>query len=125
MTKNEKKLANILDKIAHFLINFYFYFYLLFSILTIIFYYFNIISVFKVLFIIMISIYALELMCGFDRNFIGVFGVIISGSIGYFVFNSTYGIMLGISIAILIISILKLILNLFINKTINNSYKNR
>ena len=75
--------------------------------------------------IIMISIYALELMCGFDRNFIGVFGVIISGSIGYFVFDSTYGIMLGISIAILIISILKLILNLFINKTINNSYKNR
>ena len=125
MTKNEKRLANVLDKIAHSLIRFYFYFYLLFSILTIISYYLNFISLFKVLFIIMISIYALELLCGIDRNFIGIVGIFIAGSIGYIIFNNTYGIMLEITIAILIISILKLILNVFINRTINHSYKNK
>ena len=60
MNNKEKKLANILDKIAHFIIKFYFYFYLLFSLLIIVAYYLNLMSLFKALFIIMFSVYLIE-----------------------------------------------------------------
>ena len=116
MNKREKKLANFFDKLAHFIINFHFYFYFIISILIIVLYFLNLTSLFNILFIIMMVIYVIELSMGLDRNFLGIVGIIILGSIGYIVTKNISGAMLGITIGILFVNILKLILSHLINK---------
>ena len=123
MSSKEKKLANFLDKLGHFIINFHFHFYLLFSILIIISYYLGFIKVFNILFIIMISIYIIELLLGLDRNFLGFFGILIAGIIGYLCLGNTNGVLLAITYAILVVNILKLLLNVLLNRVINKSRK--
>jgi len=119
MSAKEKKLANFLEKSANIIISFHFYFYLGISIIALILYFLNFIKLFNILSIIMIVTYILELLCGFDRNFLGFFGIIISGFIGYLITKNTTGILLGITIAILIVNILKRILNIILNVIIN------
>ncbi len=119
MNNKEKKLAIFFDNLAHATINVYFYFYFVISILIIITYFLGLITLFNVLSIIMFVIYMFELFVGFDRNLIGITGVIFLGIIGYLIFNDKNGVILGITIGIFIVNALKVILNIFINRRLN------
>ncbi len=109
------KLANRIEKVVNITTKLYFYFYLALSIISITLYYLNYISAFKIVALIMISIYIIELLLGFDRNLFGFIGIFISGLIGYMLLNNFNGILLGISFGILIINIIKRILNFILN----------
>ena len=119
MSSKEKKWANFFNKAARYTFNIYFYFYFVMSILIIILYYLNINTIFNILVYIMIGVYLFEMILGFDRNFIGILGIIIFGFVGYMVLKSISGIMLFITFAILFINILKILLNILLNYLIN------
>lgn len=108
---NISKTEENIGKIAYFLINFYFYFYLIFSIISYVFYYLGLNKLFLISFILMISLYIIELLMGYTRNIFGFVGIAIGGIIGYLFDN----VLLGITYVFLISSIIKVLINLIIN----------
>lgn len=123
MSTKEKKLARFLDKLGYFILDFHYYFFLLFSILIIGSYYLGFMKAFNILFIIMICIYIAELLLGLDRNFLGFIGIFISGAIGYLCIKNMNGAFLAITYAILIVNILKLLLVVILSKYVNKRRK--
>ena len=108
VTKIEKAVGNT----ANVLIDIYFYFYLIFSIIGLITYYIGLNKLFIVSFIIMMILYVIELLLGYTRNIFGTLGIIIGGIIGYIFLNN---IPLGITYVFLISGIIKLIINFILN----------
>ena len=100
--KIENKMGNVLSKI--FVV--YFYSYLVLSIISMILYFFKLFTPFRIITIIMLIFYLLELLLGIDRNFFGILGVIILGIIGFLFTNSFNGILLGITIGIFVVNVL-------------------
>ena len=108
ISKTEKNIG----KLAYFFINFYFYFYLIFSSICLITYYLGFNKLFFVSFIIMSILYIIELLLGYTRNIFGNIGIIVGGIIGYIFLNN---IMLGATYVFFISSIIKLIINFILN----------
>lgn len=116
MSKKEKKLAIFLEKLADFILSFHFYFYFLIAVAVLCTYYWGFPKVFNGLVIVMLTVYILELIIGYDRNFLGLFGMILFGIIGYLITKTTSGALLGITYAILIINIMKIVLSYVISE---------
>lgn len=105
------KLENNVDTLAHSILNFYYYFYLIFSIIGIVSYFLNIDKILVICSIIMITFYIIELLIGYTRNVFGLFGFVFSIMVGFFVRN----IWLCITIMFFVSSIIRLIYKFVIN----------
>ena len=113
LSKFERKV----DKAAHNVLNFYYYFYFIFSILGLLCYYFDFNKLVFVFSFICFFTYFIELFIGFTRNLFGVFGLFISSVIGIVILKDVrLGICIGSFYLFLISGIIKIIFNLIINK---------
>ena len=105
-TKRKKINNNKLDKIFYSMINIYFYFYFVTSLLSLIFYFTNHITLFNITTIIIIIGIIIDFLIGYTRNIFGTMGLIISSVIGICVLKDIkIGIFLGITVLEIIIKI--------------------
>lgn len=113
LTKTEKTV----DNVAHTIINIYYYFYFVTSILGLIFYFTKLTKLFEITTIVIIIGIILDYILGYTRNLFGTIGLIISSMIGIIILKDIkIGIYLGIVVITLISSMIKLIMNLIIKK---------
>lgn len=115
-TKRKKINNNKLDKIFYSMINIYFYFYFVTSLLSLIFYFTNHITLFNITTIIIIIGIIIDFLIGYTRNIFGTMGLIISSVIGICVLKDIkIGIFLGITVCTFISSSIKLIIGKIIS----------
>ncbi|MBQ9319136.1 MAG: hypothetical protein IJR82_05855 [Bacilli bacterium] len=115
-TKRKKVNNNKLDKIFYSMINIYFYFYFVTSLLSLIFYFTNHITLFNITTIIIIIGIIIDFLIGYTRNIFGTMGLIISSVIGICVLKDIkIGIFLGITVCTFISSSIKLIIGKIIS----------
>lgn len=111
------KFVKNVDKISHGLIDFWYYFYLIFSVIGLVSFYLGFNKFLIIFSIISLVVYFIELMFGFARNILGLFGLIISSFIGVFIFKDVLiGICVGSCYIFLISGIVKIIFNFIINR---------
>lgn len=111
------KFSKNADKIAYKVLDFYYYFYLIFSIIGIVSFYLGFNKLLIISSIISFIVYFIELMIGFTRNIFGLFGLLVSFVIGVFVVNDLLiGICIGSCYLFFISGIFKIIFNLIINR---------
>ena len=105
------------DNIANTIINMYFYFYLVTSILGLTFYFTRQTKLFEITSIIIITGIIIDYIRGYTRNLFGTLGLIISIGLGIYLLNDIkLGTYLGITVCTFISSFIKEILNKIINK---------
>lgn len=105
------------DTVVNKALDFYYYFYFIFSIIGLAGYYFDIEKLLIVSSIISFILYFIELLFGFTRNVFGILGLIICSIIGVFVVDSLIiGICVGSCINFFISGIIKIIINTIINR---------
>lgn len=105
------------DKFVNKLLDFYYYFYFIFSIIGILGFYLGINKVLFVCSIISFILYFVELLFGFTRNFLGIFGVFVGSIVGILVLdNLIIGICVGSLVNFFISGVIKIIINTIINR---------
>ena len=120
--KNKKilpptKLEKTVENITYTILNIYYYFYFVTSLLGLIFYITKYTKAFEITSIIIIVGIIIDYIMGYTRNIFGTLGLLISIGIGIYILNDTKtGLYLGIVICTLISSTIKLIINKIINK---------
>ena len=113
VTKTEENIENL----AYTLVNIYFYFYFVTSILSLVFFLTNYIKLFEITSIIIIIGIVIDYIFGYTRNLFGTLGLIISSVIGVYILKDTkQGIFLGITVCTLISSTIKVLINKVLNK---------
>ena len=113
LTKTEKTV----DNVAHTIINIYFYFYLVTSILGLIFYFTKLTKLFEITGVLIIIGIIIDYLRGYTRNLFGTLGLIISIGLGIYLLNDIKtGVFLGITVCTFISSFIKQILNKILNK---------
>ena len=113
VTKTEKTV----DNVVHTLINIYYYFYFVTSILGLIFYFTNYTKLFEITSILIIIGIVIDYLRGYTRNIFGTVGLIISIGLGIYLINDIKtGIFLGITVCTFISSFIKVIINKLINR---------
>ncbi len=113
ITKTDKNI----ESIACTIINIYFYFYFVTSLLSLIFYVTNYIKLFEITTIIIIVGIIIDYLLGYTRNLFGTLGLLISSILGVYILKDTKtGIFLGITVCTFISSFIKQIINKIINK---------
>ena len=113
LTKTEKTV----DNVAHTIINIYYYFYLVTSILGLIFYFTKLTKLFEITTILIIIGIIIDYLRGYTRNIFGTLGLIISIGLGIYLINDIkIGAYLGIVVCTFISSFIKQIINKIINK---------
>ena len=113
LTKTEKTV----DNVAHTVINIYYYFYFVTSILGLIFYFTKITKLFEITSILIIIGIVIDYLRGYTRNIFGTLGLIISIGLGIYLINDIkIGAFLGIVVCTFISSFIKQIINKIINK---------
>lgn len=113
--KKNRNVSNVeenVGKIAYFFINFYFYFYLIFSCFCLVSFYLGINKLFLFSFVIMVSFYVIELFLGYTRNLFGIVGIVVGGVVGYLFLGSAF---IGIVYVFFLSSIIKVFINFIIN----------
>ena len=106
-----------IESIAHTIINIYFYFYFVTSILALVFYFTNYTKLFEITSIIIIIGIIIDYLLGYTRNLFGTLGLLISSLIGIYILKDTkQGIFLGITVCTFISSTIKIIINKILNK---------
>lgn len=115
------EVVTIQDKrvegLAHTMINIYFYFYFVTSLLSLIFYVTNNTKLFEITTILIIIGIIIDYILGYTRNLFGTLGLIVSSLIGiYLLKDIKEGIFLGITIITFISSFIKVIINKILNK---------
>ena len=107
----------VFDKTVHKLLDFYYYFYFILSIIGLVGFYLGFNKLLFICSIISFIVYFIELIIGFTRNVLGLFGLIISFIVGVLVINDLFiGICVGACYLFLISGIFKIIYNLIINR---------
>lgn len=113
VTKTEENIENLVNT----LVNIYFYFYFVTSILSLVFYFTNYIKLFEITSIIIIIGIVIDYIFGYTRNLFGTLGLIISSIIGVYILKDTkQGIFLGITVCTLVSSTIKVLINKVLNK---------
>jgi DNA-directed RNA polymerase subunit RPC12/RpoP len=113
LTKTEKTV----DNVAHTIINIYYYFYLVTSILGLIFYFTKQTKLFEITTTLIIIGIVIDYLRGYTRNIFGTLGLLISIGIGiYIIKDIKTGAFLGITVCTFISSFIKQIINKIINK---------
>ena len=113
LTKTEKTV----DNVAHTIINIYYYFYFVTSILGLIFYFTKLTKLFEITSILIIIGIVIDYLRGYTRNIFGTLGLIISIGLGIYLINDIkIGAYLGIVVCTFISSFIKQIINKIINK---------
>jgi len=121
-TKNKKyvpvsKSVRRFDTVVNKVLDFYYYFYFIFSIIGLLGYYFNIEKLLIVSSIISFILYFIELLFGFTRNVFGILGLVICSIIGILVVDSLIiGICVGSCYNFFISGVIKIIINTIINR---------
>ena len=111
------KGVQVFDKTVHKLLDFYYYFYFILSIIGLVGFYLEFNKLLVISSIISFIAYFIELIIGFTRNILGLFGLIISFIIGVFVIKDLFiGICVGACYLFFISGIFKIIYNLIINR---------
>ena len=114
--KNDEKFENVMSII----VDIYFYFYFVTSILSLIFYFTGSIKLFEIMSIIIIIGVIIDFLLGYTRSLFGTLGIIISSVICTFILKDIkIGIFLGTTICMFISSTI----NVIINKIINILYR--
>ena len=113
VTKKEENIENLVNT----LVNIYFYFYFVTSILALVFYFTNYIKLFEITSIIIIIGIVIDYIFGYTRNLFGTLGLIISSIIGVYILKDTkQGIFLGITVCTLVSSTIKVLINKILNR---------
>ena len=113
ITDKERRVEDL----AYTLINIYFYFYFVTSILSLIFFLTNHIKLFEITTIIIIIGILIDYIFGYTRNLFGTLGLIISSIIGVYILKDTkQGIFLGITVCTLVSSTIKVLINKILNR---------
>lgn len=113
VTKTEENIENLVNT----LVNIYFYFYFVTSILALVFYLTNYIKLFEITTIIIIIGIVIDYIFGYTRNLFGTLGLIISSIIGVYILKDTkQGIFLGITVCTLVSSTIKVLINKILNR---------
>lgn len=113
LTKTEKTV----DNIANTIINIYYYFYFVTSILGLIFYFTKLTKLFEITTILIIIGIIIDYLRGYTRNIFGTLGLLISIGLGiYIIKDIKTGTFLGITVCTFISSFIKQIINKIINK---------
>ncbi len=110
--KNDEKFENVMSII----VDIYFYFYFVTSILSLIFYFTGSIKLFEIMSIIIIIGVIIDFLLGYTRSLFGTLGIIISSVICTFILKDIkIGIFLGTTICMFISSTINVIINKIIN----------
>ena len=113
VTKTEENIENLVNT----LVNIYFYFYFVTSVLSLVFYLTNYIKLFEITTTIIIIGIVIDYIFGYTRNLFGTLGLIVSSIIGVYILKDTkQGIFLGITVCTLISSTIKVLINKVLNK---------
>lgn len=113
VTNQDRKV----ESLAYTLVNIYFYFYFVTSLLALIFFLTNYIKLFEITSIIIIIGIVIDYIFGYTRNLFGTLGLIISSIIGVYILKDTkQGIFLGITVCTLVSSTIKVLINKILNK---------
>lgn len=113
LTKTEKTMGNV----TYTVINIYYYFYLVTSILGLIFYFFKLMKPFEIVSFLIILGIIIDYLMGYTRNLFGTIGLLISIGLGiYFMNDIKIGTYLGITVCTFLSSFIKQIINKIINK---------
>lgn len=117
---NKKEKNNKFETIMSIIVNIYFYFYFVTSILSLVFYFTGFIKLFEIMSIIIIIGVVIDFLLGFTRSIFGTLGIIISSIICIIILKDIKtGIFLGTTICMFISSTI----NVIINKIINILYR--
>ena len=109
--KNEK-----FENVMSIIVDIYFYFYFVTSILSLIFYFTGSIKLFEIMSIIIIIGVVIDFLLGYTRSLFGTLGIIISSVICTFILKDIkIGIFLGTTICMFISSTINVIINKIIN----------
>lgn len=109
--KNEK-----FENVMSIIVDIYFYFYFVTSILSLIFYFTGSIKLFEIMSIIIIIGVVIDFLLGYTRSLFGTLGIIISSVICILVLKDIKtGIFLGTTICMFISSTINVIINKIIN----------
>lgn len=112
-TKTERTVGNI----AKTIINIYYYFYFVTSLLGLIFYFTNLAQLFEIITIIIIIGIIIDYIRGYTRNLFGTLGIMLATIVGVYILKDIKtGIYLGIVVITFISSFIKQIINKIINK---------
>lgn len=110
--KNNDKIEGVMSII----VDIYFYFYFVTSILSLIFYFTGSIKLFEIMSIIIIIGVVIDLLLGYTRSLFGTLGIIIFSIIGVIILKDIKtGIFLGITTCMFISSLINVIINKIIN----------
>lgn len=120
MKRVKKSSDDKFETIMSIIVDIYFYFYFVTSILALIFYFIGSIKAFEVMSIIIITGVVIDFLLGFTRSLFGTLGIIVFSIVGIFILDDVKnGIFLGTTICMFISSLV----NVIINKIINIFYR--
>ena len=112
MKKLVEKNDDKLDGIMYLIVDIYYYFYFVTSILSLIFYFTGSIKLFEIMSIIIIVGVVIDFLLGYTRSLFGTLGIIIFSIIGVVILKDIKtGIFLGITICMFISSLINIIIN--------------
>ena len=120
MKKLVEKKDDKIEDVMSIIVDIYFYFYFVTSILSLIFYFTGSGKLFEIMSIIIIVGVVIDFLLGYTRSLFGTLGIIIFSIIGVVILKDIKtGIFLGITICMFISSLV----NVIINKIINIFYR--
>ena len=112
MKKLVEKNDDKLDGIMYLIVDIYYYFYFVTSILSLIFYFTGSIKLFEIMSIIIIVGVVIDFLLGYTRSLFGTLGIIIFSIIGVVIIKDIKtGIFLGITVCMFISSLINIIIN--------------
>ena len=116
MKKLVEKNDDKFDGAISIIVDIYFYFYFVTSILSLIFYFTGSIKLFEIMSIIIIVGVIIDFLLGYTRSLFGTLGIIIFSIIGVVILKDIKtGIFLGITTCMFISSLINIIINKIIN----------
>ena len=116
MKKLVEKNDDKFDGIMYLIVDIYYYFYFVTSILSLIFYFTGSIKLFEIMSIIIIVGVVIDFLLGYTRSLFGTLGIIIFSIIGVVILKDTKtGIFLGITTCMFISSLINIIFNKILN----------
>ena len=116
MKKLKEEKNDKFENVMSIIVDIYFYFYFVTSILSLIFYFTGSIKLFEIMSIIIIIGVVIDFLLGYTRSLFGTLGIIISSVICTFILKDIKtGIFLGTTICMFISSTINVIINKIIN----------
>lgn len=111
MKRVKKSSDDKFETIMSIIVDIYFYFYFVTSILALIFYFIGSIKAFEVMSIIIITGVVIDFLLGFTRSLFGILGIIVFSIVGIFILDDVKtGIFLGTTICMFISSLINVII---------------